>query len=133
MHIAEVILHLGQLRRRLDRDALTRAIHIDVERLAGMRADDALHVSKGFDLAAVDRDNQIAGLEARGLCGARRLDRLDARGRRLLAVKGEYGGEDTDGENEVGDRSCRDDCGALGDQSPTSFSPSLSSPPYSPF
>ena len=53
-----------------------------VERLAGADADDALHVGETVDLAAVDRQHQIARLEAGGRGGAAGLHGVDARGGR---------------------------------------------------
>ena len=45
-------------------------------------------------LRAVDRNDQVARLEAGGLRGAVRLHGIDARRRRLLAVEREHGRED---------------------------------------
>ena len=66
--------------------------------------------------SAVDRLDEIAGLESGQRGGRARLDRADAR--RLLgaAEDDEQGGEDRHGEDEVGERACRHDRGAIGER-----------------
>ena len=82
----------------------------------GIGADDALHVGEAFDLAAVDCENDVAGLEAGGRgCGIG-LHGIDAGGRGLPAVDRENRGKDDDGQDEIGDRPGRDDGGAPPDR-----------------
>ena len=78
-----------------------------------MGADDALHVGEGVDLASVDRHDQVARLEPGGFRGARGLHRFDSGRCRLFAVQSEHRREDDDRQDEVGNRSCRNDRGAL--------------------
>jgi aryl-alcohol dehydrogenase-like predicted oxidoreductase len=51
----------------------------DFERLASAGGHQALHVREGVDRLAVDRNDQVAGLEARGLRGAAGLHGIDPR------------------------------------------------------
>ena len=85
----------------------------NVERLAGAGADDALHVGEALDRAAVDRDDRSPGLKPAASAALPGLHRIDARGRRLLAVDVKTPAKIDDREDEIGDRPGRDDRGAL--------------------
>ena len=113
MRVAEIVLDFPQGRRRLQRDAIACALDGDLQLLAGIDADDPLHVGKIRDLASVDVDNDVARLETRRGRSAAGLDRVHARRGRLLAVDHEHGREDHDRQNEIGDRAGRDDHGAV--------------------
>src|SRR6201999_2101656 len=102
VHVAEIVLQLLELRCRLERDRHAPALNLDRERFAGADADDALHVGEVVHLLAVDGGDEIARLEAGGLGGTVRLDRVDAGAGRLLADRHEDDGEDDDGEDEIG-------------------------------
>ena len=69
------------------------------------------------DRAAVDGEDEVAGLEAGTLGGAAGLNRVDARGKDLAPVHVGDAGEDRDREQEIGDRARRDDRGALAERS----------------
>src|SRR5205085_9336220 len=113
---AEIVFQLGQRGRRLQTKPRAAAIDLDVQRLAGASTDDALHVGERLDPFAVDRHDEIGRLEAGSLRRTAWLYRLDASGRGLLAVEGEHARKDHDREQEVRDRSGRDDRRALNDR-----------------
>ena len=79
MNVTEIVLEFLELRHSLERDLRIVALDLDDQRCTCADADDALHVGEAFNLLAVDRQNQVAGLEAGCLGGAARLDRIDAR------------------------------------------------------
>ncbi len=64
-----------------------RALHREVERVAGGARDGALHVGEVANRAAVDRQHHVAGLEAGALGRAAGLHRRDP-GRHLVAAGG---------------------------------------------
>ncbi len=110
---APVVLHL---RRRLQRDRNAAAVDHDGQRMSAREADDALHVDEVVDLAAVDRGDQVSGLEAGGGGGAVGLDRGHPRDRDLLAENHENAGEKDDRENEIGQRAGHHDGRAAADR-----------------
>jgi hypothetical protein len=79
----------------------------DLERVARGDAHDALHVGKAVDLLAVNRQNEIARLEAGGGGGAARLYGVDPRAGALLADDHENAGENGNRQHEVRDRAGR--------------------------
>src|SRR6185369_91853 len=103
VNVAEIVLELLELRYRLEGDGGAAPVDGDRQRFAGADADDALHVGETSDRLAVDRHDEVARLEAGDLCGAVRLDGVDARGCGLLAGDHEDTGENHDGEDEIGD------------------------------
>src|SRR4029079_9223024 len=72
--------------------------------VAGMNADDALHVGETANGLAVDRRYHVADLKTRGRVGAIGFDLVDARRRARLAEEGEQAGEDHDREDEIRNR-----------------------------
>ena len=66
VRVAERILHFAQFRRALQLHAWIAALDRESQLLAGMDADDALHVGEAADRLAVDRGDDVAGLEAGG-------------------------------------------------------------------
>ena len=64
MTVAETVLDLLERRRRAERDRRAAAFDLEFKRAPGVGADDALHVGEAVDRAAVDRDHDVAGLEA---------------------------------------------------------------------
>ena len=85
---------------------------LNVQRAAGIGADDPLHVGEAFDRPAVDCEHHVAGLEARGRgCGIG-LHGIDAGGRGLPAIDRKNRGKDDDGQDEIGDRPGRHNGGA---------------------
>src|SRR5690242_16200183 len=105
LHVAEIVLQLAQLRGGSQRHRRAATLDFDGERLAGADADDALHVAEAVDLAAVDRQHEVAGLKAGRRRRAVGLYGIDPGGGGLLADRHEDGGEDDDGEDEIGERS----------------------------
>ena len=112
--VAEIVLDLLEGRGGFERlfDAVT--FDSDVQCFARILADDALHVGKTLDMTAIDRHDQVAGLEAGGGGGTVRLHRIDPRAHRLLAVKHEDTGENHDRQYEIRNRSGDDDGRPLG-------------------
>ena len=107
--VAEIVGDLLALGRGRDLDGLAVAIDDEMKRLVGARADDALHLAEALDGLAVDADHPVARQEAGPLGGAARIDDIDLGGGDALAEQGENGGEDDDGEEEIGDRTGGDD------------------------
>src|ERR1039458_9927604 len=116
VHIAEIILELLELRRGFERDMHAAAFDLDIERLAGADADDALHVGEIVDFLAIDRHHQVARHEAGGLRGAGRLHRIDAGAGGLLADDHEDAGENRDRQDEIRDWSGRHHGGTRADR-----------------
>ena len=104
------------LRRRGEARFASRPLDDEAHRQAGAEQRRLLQVLEGGDRPAVDRLDEIADLKSGQRGGRARLDRADAR--RLLgaAEDHEQGGEDRHGEDEIGERACRDDRGAIGER-----------------
>ena len=98
MDIAEIVLVLFERRRGAQDSVGAVALDRDVSVSPGAFADDALHVGKIVDRAAVDGGDQIAWLEAGRCSRAVGLNRVDPRAHGLLAVKHEHAGENHDSQ-----------------------------------
>jgi len=92
------------------------AFDLDIERRAGVDADDALHVGETVDFLAIDSHHQVTRLEAGGLRGACRLHRIDAGAGGLLADGHEDAGENGDRQDEIRDRAGRHHGGTRADR-----------------
>src|SRR5215470_11100719 len=103
-HVAETVLDLLESGGRLEGDPGSAAVDLEHQRLPRAGAYDLLHVGEAFDRAAVDRQDQVAGLEPGGSGGAPRLHGVDPRRRARLAEDHEQAGEQRDGENDIRQR-----------------------------
>src|ERR1700722_8543313 len=103
MRVPERGLYFLELRRALQFQGGIAALDRERQRLAGMNADDALHIGEASDRLFVDRRYDVADLKAGRRCGAGGLDLVDARGGAGLAEKREQAGEDHDRQKEIGD------------------------------
>src|SRR6185437_15689748 len=110
--ITKGILHRPQLRGPLQLDDAIAALDRELHRFARVRANDALHVGKAVDLAAVDGSDDVTDLETRGRRRAARFDLVNARRSARLAEKGEETGENENRQDEIGNRTGGDDSGA---------------------
>src|SRR5262245_23768083 len=108
MHVAEAVLGFLERRHRLERDVYAAAINLECQRLTGAGADDLLHVGKALDRAPVDREHQVARLEAGRLGGAAGLHGVDARRRARLPKDHEESRENDDGQYEIRHRTGHD-------------------------
>jgi hypothetical protein len=82
----------------------------------GIGADDPLHVGEALDLATVDGEHDVAGLEPRSGCRRIRLHCVDPGRGGLAAVKREDEGENHDRQDEIGDRAGDHDGGSTADR-----------------
>src|SRR5262249_34873116 len=110
---AECALLFGEHRRGAKLDRAPRPLDPERKRPARTGRDDALHLGEAFDRLAVDRDHEIARLEAGDCRRAARRDFIDARGNLLLAVPHRDAGEDHDGKQKIRDGTRGHDRGAL--------------------
>src|SRR3954466_8053696 len=115
MYVPEAVLDLLERRYRLQGDLLAAAVNHEGKSLAGARADDALHFGKALDRAAVNGENNVAGLESSRGGGTLGLNRIDSGKRALFAEKHEQTGKNGDRQNEIRQRARNDDCRSLAD------------------
>ena len=80
------------------------ALDHEMELHAAGTGDDALNVAEIRDRLAADRDDQIALLETGRRGGTVVHDHGDARDQNFAPLEIEQGGEDQDGEDEIGQR-----------------------------
>jgi len=107
--VTEPVLDFLQFRRSPQVDDRITALHRECQRLAGAGSDDALHIRKAVDLAAIDRGHDVAGLETCDVGRAAGQHAVDARGCAGFAQNREQASENEDREDEVGDRTRSDD------------------------
>src|SRR6185437_12860025 len=113
MRVAEAIGDGADLRRDGERHILAAALDDELHRHAGIEAHEALHILETLDLLAIDRDEDIAGLQAALLRRASGQNLADLRRGERLAHRGKEHREDRDRENEIGARTRHDHGGAL--------------------
>ncbi|MGY4294725.1 hypothetical protein ACVWXN_002820 [Bradyrhizobium sp. i1.4.4] len=113
--VAERILALEQRRRRGQGDDGAVPLDLEGQRRTRIHRNDSLHVGKALDRLAVDLHDDVADLEAGRGRSAVGDDAVDAGDRARLAVIERHGGEDQCAQDEIGDRSGRNDGGARAD------------------
>src|ERR1700730_6692331 len=111
--IAQAVGDLGAGRRHVQRDRLAVAPDDNRHRHARIEAYDLLHVLEALDVAAVDADDQIAGMDAARLGRAAGLHLADFGRGEGLAIGHEQQGQHDNRKHEIGDRTAGDDRGAL--------------------
>ena len=117
MHVAEIVLHLGQLgvAFRLHVRAPPRSTSMSSGSPALALTTRCMSVKVSI-LRPLIETIRSPGLKPAACAALLRLHGIDAGGRCLLAVEGEHGREDHDRQDEVRDRPGRDDRGALADR-----------------
>ncbi len=97
-----------QLGRGVKHDLVAVAQHDEGQRIACPARDQPLHVGKGLDPRAFDRDEAVAGHEAGFRRGAARLNLGHRRLGNIAAVDAEHDGEDGDRQQEIEGRAGED-------------------------
>src|SRR5215207_1715472 len=90
-------------------------LNLDDQRLSGSGHDDALYVVKRADCRAIDAADQVPALNPGVFCWTAWLHSFHPRFSRGDADNREAKREDTNGQDEVGQRASDDDGGSLAD------------------
>src|SRR5271156_4740249 len=109
LHVAEIVLDFLERRRRPQDLLHPVPIDCDLKRFSGARAHETLHLGEIVDAMPVDGEDKITGHESGLFRRTARLNRINSRAHRLLAVDHENHGKDHDGQEKIRQRPGDDD------------------------
>jgi len=108
LHVAKVVLDLFERWRGFEHALHAVVFNGHIQRFAGARTDDALHVAKAVDCVPIYRNHEVAGLKAGSSRRAAGLYGIDPGAHGLFAVQREHAGKNDDSQDEIRRRSRND-------------------------